>query len=90
MAKPLHATALDVLRARTGEPSDVTLTSGRVVRVYNVAWGYDLDDPVAHITTNNSPSPAGEQPWDFFFADAVVRIVDPENGAVWFEAPGLD
>lgn len=87
MSKPLHATALDILKRRTGEPSDVTLSSGRVVRVYNVAWGYDMDDPVAHITTNISPPPAAEHTSDFFFADEVVRVVDPENGAIWFEIP---
>jgi hypothetical protein len=87
MAKPAHATALDILKRCTGEPSDVTLLSGRVVRVYNVAWGYDLNDPVAHITTNISPPQAADPTWDFFFADEVVRIVDPENGAIWFELP---
>ena len=84
MTKPSHATALDILKARNGEPSDVTLTPNRVVRVYNIAWGYDLGDPVAHITTNISPVP-DDCPSDFFFADEIVRIVDPDNGAVWFE-----
>ncbi|HKB01895.1 MAG TPA: hypothetical protein VKD90_06725 [Gemmataceae bacterium] len=87
MSKPSHATALDLLKCRTGEPLDVTLSSGLVVRVYNVAWGYDLDDPVAHITTNISPPQAADPTWDFFFADEIVRIVDPENGAIWFERP---
>jgi len=82
-----HATALEILKRRTGQASDVTLSSGRVVRVYNVACGYDLDDPVAHITTNISPVQDVDPAWDFFLVDDVVRIVDPENGAVWFERP---
>ena len=39
MAKPSHATALDLLKRRDGEPSDVMLSSGRLIRVYNIAWG---------------------------------------------------
>jgi hypothetical protein len=87
MAKPAHATALDILKQRNGEPSDVTLTSGRVVRVYNIAWGYDLGDPVAYITTNISPVPQIDHTSDFFFANEIAQIVDPDNGAVWFELP---
>ena len=87
MSKPFHATALDILKLRTDEPSDVTLACGRVVRVYNVAWGYDMGDPVAHITTNISPAPNPEHTADFFFANEVLRIVDPENGAIWFVMP---
>jgi hypothetical protein len=90
MPKPKHAVALDLLKKRNGEPSEVTLASGRVVRVWNIAWGYDLGNPVAHITTNISPEPEEEHSVDCFDADEIVRIVDPDNGALWFEASGPD
>jgi hypothetical protein len=87
MSKPQHAQALDILKKRNGVLSNVTLFNGRVVPVRNIAWGYDLGDPVAHITTNISPPSAESKlPSDFFFANDIVRIVDPENGAVWFES----
>ncbi len=85
MAKPSHATALDILKQRSSEPSDVALASGRMVRVYNITWGYDMGDTVAHITTNISPKPNAEHTIDFFFANEIVRIVDPDNEAIWFE-----
>jgi hypothetical protein len=81
-----HARALQILKRRGGEWSEVWLRNGRRVRVLNIAWGYDLGDPVAHVTTNISPSLAGaDLPVDFFRTDEVVRIVDPEDGAVWFD-----
>lgn len=86
MSKPKHDRVLDLLKSRDGLPTDVTLADGRTIRSYNVAWGYDLGDLVAHITTNISPpDPDNELPVDFFFANEVVRIVDPENEAIWFE-----
>lgn len=83
--KPNYMRALDILKKRNGKVSSVALADGRVVTIYNIAWGYDFDDPVAHITTNISPAPTDEPSSDFFFADQIVRIVDPDDGAVWFE-----
>lgn len=87
MTKPAHATALDILKLRNGEPTDVTLASGAVVRVFDIAEGYDLGDPIAHISTNIRPQ-REDHTIDFFFADEIVLIVDPENGAIWFELTG--
>src|SRR5262249_25279443 len=86
MTNASHARVLQILKRRCGEWSEVWLRDGRRVRVLNIAWGYDLDDPVAHVTTNISPSLAGaDLPVDFFRTDEVVRIIDPENGPVWFD-----
>jgi hypothetical protein len=81
-----HDRALRILKQRNGKWSEVWLRDGRRVRVLNIAWGYDLGDPVAHVTTNISPLLAGaDLPVDFFRTDEVERIMDPENGAVWFD-----
>jgi hypothetical protein len=87
MSKPAHARVLDLLLQRQTKSlaTKVVLRSGRELMVYNVAWGYDMDDAVAHITTNISPN-VPDVGMDFFFASDVVQIVDPENGALWFEA----
>lgn len=47
-----------LLRDRDGMPTTVTLRDGRELTVWNIAWGYDIDDDYAHITTNCSPSVA--------------------------------
>lgn len=57
--------------------------------VYDVAWGFDPGEDVAHVTTNVSPGPRAEHGVDFFHANEVSRIQDPETGAVLFAAhPG--
>jgi len=58
---------------------------------YNVAWGYDLGEEVAHITTNISPGPNPEDhiqvtyEIDFFHANEIAKVEDVETGAVLFE-----
>jgi hypothetical protein len=80
------AAVLKILSKREGEATDVTLSSGQVMCVFNIAWGYDLGDPVAHVTANISPPPEEKHAAGFFFTDEVVRIVDPETGVAWFDA----
>ena len=79
MTKPDHQKVVDVLKARDGQASQVRLADGREFVVYNIAWGYDLGNEVAHITTNISPEPAVSHTCDFFAADEVVEIRDLED-----------
>jgi len=74
--------ALQLLRARSGVRTDVTLTDGRTVPVWNVAWGRDIGDDYDHVTTNISPAPPTEDQVDFFYTDEIMVIVDPESGTV--------
>jgi hypothetical protein len=58
--------------------------------VHNVAWGYDLGEDVAHLTTNiTSLDQESDVEFryesDFFRADEVVRIEDVETSAVLFD-----
>jgi hypothetical protein len=90
MAKLSHQRALDILVHRCGEWSQVTLRDGKVCAVFDVGWGYDLGQDVAHITTNCSPGPDPEDvefPFecDFFLADQISRIVDLETNALLFD-----
>ena len=57
----------------------VHLEDGSQARVYNIAWGYDLGDDYAHITTNISPRQESA-PEDFFYTNDIVEIVDEETG----------
>ncbi|WP_052664452.1 hypothetical protein [Nitriliruptor alkaliphilus] len=47
--------------------------------VVNIAWGYDIGDTHAHVTTNCSPAIEGE-PMDVFFTHDVRGVVDPDDG----------
>jgi len=54
----------------------VVLRDGRWLIVHNIAWGYDMGDQYAHITSNISPSMAGD-PIDFFLTSGVREALDP-------------
>ncbi|MFE7709760.1 hypothetical protein ACFU6I_29125 [Streptomyces sp. NPDC057486] len=81
---PRDETLLQVLQDRDGLPSEVVLDDGKRLTVFNIAWGYDLGDEYAHVTTNISPDVEGAST-DFFQTGSVVAILDPVNGAVLFE-----
>ena len=66
---------------RDGMPTTVRLRDGRELTVWNIAWGYDMGDDRAHITTNCSPE-VEDMPMDFFSTDEVAEIRAPETGAV--------
>ncbi len=76
---------IDVLGERDGVATVVTLADGLVFRVHNIAWGYNTDDPYAHLTTNVSPIVTGRS-GDFFFTDEIARIAGP-TGKVLYENP---
>ena len=78
-------TALEVLRKRSPQITDVRLGDGRVLRVHNVAWGRDRGDDYDHVTTNISPSPSEEHTVDFFFTSEIEALIDPETESVLFE-----
>jgi len=61
------------------------LKSGSALRVYNIAWGYDLGDEYAHITTNISPSQDGAS-IDFFYTSDIAEIIDEDSGRIIFHA----
>ena len=52
----------------------VKLKNGQSVRVFNVAYGYDLGDEFAHITTNISPSIDAEA-IDFFYTNEIIDVI---------------
>ncbi len=59
--------------------------------VFDVGWGYDLGEDVAHISTNCSPGPGPEvdvefhYSLDFFRADDISKIEDGPGGAELFD-----
>ena len=79
--------ALGILRSRDGRQTEVILSSGRRIRVWNVAWGCDESDCFDHVTTNISPRPAEAHEIDFIFTGEISAIVDPFNDETLFQGP---
>lgn len=72
---PVDTAVLASLQARDGRLTYVVLDDGRRFRTFNIAWGYDIGDCFADITTNISPAVAGEA-LDFFFTNEVAALLD--------------
>src|SRR5262245_46529230 len=86
---PHDAAVLQVLRERDGQPTEARLSDGRTMTVVNIAWGYDLGDEFAHVTTNVSPDVEGQE-IDFFFTSEVESLADTTSGEVLFSGQPLD
>jgi hypothetical protein len=69
------------LQGRDGVLTEVELSNGSVLRVWNIACGYDAGDSWAHVSTNVSPDVPGEH-FDFFFTQDVRSVRAPESGDV--------
>jgi hypothetical protein len=81
---PRDEALLALLQERDGRPSEVALRDGRRLMIFNIAWGYDMGDVFAHVTTNVSPAVGGAE-IDFFFTEDVTSVVDPETGMALFQ-----
>jgi hypothetical protein len=79
--------ALEVLRARCGQRTDVILSSGRTIAVWDIAWGCDTGDDFDHVTTNISPGPSEPHEIDFIYTSEISVIVDFSSGEILFEGP---
>lgn len=77
------AALINELVERDGRPTIAVLKNGDEVLILNIAWGYDLDDEFAHITTNISPNLDGT-PVDFFFTSDVKSLLDAETKLLLF------
>lgn len=76
---PADTELIELLQQRDGLLTTVRLKDGSTHVVRDIAWGYDLGDEYAHITTNVRPG--GEAlPIDFFHSDAIVSLVDTGSG----------
>ena len=48
-----------------------------MLTVWNIAWGYDIGDEYAHITTNISPA-MKDASVDFFYTNDILEIINAE------------
>ena len=77
-------TIVKILEKRCGQTTTVYLEDGKKLRVNDIAYGYDLGDEFAHITTNISPPKDGIE-IDFFYVNEVIKIEDPEIDKIIYD-----
>lgn len=87
--EPTDRDLIQLLDGRARTPTLVHLDDGKVLDVINIAWGYDIGDAHAHVTTNVSPSPSDEMRVDVFSTQSVVQVVDPDASAVLWSRPAV-
>ncbi|MEV6601986.1 hypothetical protein AB0M36_34805 [Actinoplanes sp. NPDC051346] len=77
MAQPpaLDKDLVKLLHDRGGVETVVMLQDGRRLVVFDIAWGYDLGDQWAHVTTNISPGREGAAV-NLFWTNEVVSVID--------------
>lgn len=73
---PRDSQLIELFQRRDGLATVVVLRDGQRLTVHNIAWGYDMGDQFAHVTSNISPFVAGE-PIEFFFTSEVRDVLDP-------------
>jgi hypothetical protein len=89
MAKEASAADSEIIAlftSRDGIETVVKTNSGAVYSVYNIAWGYDLGDDHAHVTTNVSPDVDGAS-FDVFSTADLIEILDGPSGSILYRAP---
>ena len=79
MRQPADVEVINLLVERDGIPTLVTLKNGLQLTVHNIAWGHDIGDEFAHVTTNISPAVDGAS-IDTFFTNDIESISDPTTG----------
>jgi hypothetical protein len=78
-------TIVKILEKRCGLPTTIYLKNGETLNVFDIAWGYDLGDDFAHITTNISPPKEGVEV-SFFYVNQVSKLIDAETGLLIYES----
>ena len=75
---------IEILKHRDALLTKLELRDGKVISVWNIAWGYDLGDDFAHVTTNVSPDQPGYDT-NFFYTSDVAKVIDGDNGQIIVE-----
>jgi len=76
---------LELLLARRGVATTVELTSGVLLDVNNIVFGYDEGADQAHVTTNINPFIEGESV-EVFMTGEIVAVRDAGSGTVLYKS----
>jgi hypothetical protein len=75
---------IETIKNQDGNHLSIQLKNGEIKSVWNIAWGYDIGDDYAHITTNISPTIKGTS-IDIFCSYEIARIMKVENNSTIYE-----
>jgi hypothetical protein len=73
---PSDTALINLLNSRRDVATLVHLHDKRVLEIFDIAWGYDPGEAIAHLTTNCSP-PRPDRPIDVIRSDEILKVVDP-------------
>jgi len=73
MSKETDKHIINLFKNYDGVKLIVTLDGWEELIVNNIAWGYDIGDDYAHITSNCSPDVDGTD-MDFFYTNEITSI----------------
>lgn len=76
---------IQILKAQDGVWTVIEMKDGKRYRALDIAWGYDIGDEWAHITTNISPGREGAV-IDFFYTSEISTLIDENSNNVLFQA----
>jgi hypothetical protein len=65
---------IEQLKSRDGIETKIILKDGTKLIVWNIAWGYDIGEAYAHITTNISPN-KNNTSINFFYTYEIDKIL---------------
>jgi len=72
---------IEILKTRDTLLTKLEMNDGKILDVWNIAWGYAIGDDFAHVTTNISPDQECYA-IDSFYTNEVTKVVDAETGHV--------
>ena len=82
MIKDQHI--IEVFKTTDQLEKAVYLDNNTILKVFNIAWGYDIGDDFAHITTNISPKIRNSD-IDYFYTNEIQKIEDGTNGKILYD-----
>lgn len=82
MIKDQHI--IDIFKTTDQIEKVVYLDNNSNLTVWNIAWGYDIGDEFAHVTTNISPEIKNSD-IDYFYTNEILKIEDRKNGKTLYD-----
>lgn len=80
---PADRQLIQILLDRDGTLTRVKLMDGRLLDVWDIAYGYDMGDAYAHITANMEKREP-PVPMHFFSSEHILRIIDGVSGVTLY------
>jgi len=81
----LDINIIDLFKQNDGKLLLITLENNDLIRIWNIAWSYDIGDEYVHVTTNISPEKENESV-EYFFTNEIMKISDSDGKILYQKA----